>query len=419
MKSAPSLDAEVIVVGGGPAGAATAWALARSGIDVLVLDRAVFPRDKPCAEYLSPQASPILAAMGALEEIERSGAARLAGMLLRAPDGGTVSGEFATARGFSGSRDHGLSVRRLVLDEILLRSAARAGARVEQGVRVTDVTRDGSGRVTGVVALVAGAPKTLRARIVVGADGLRSVVGRRLGLVRARRWPRRIGLVTHYRGVRGMTRLGEIHSDRDGYFGLTDVGHGITNVGLVVPTRRAAEVAEGRTEFVEDWIAERPHLAERFAGAERVTEVRATGPFASTAKRAHTAGAVLVGDAADYFDPFTGEGIFVALRGGELLAPFVEEAIRHPGNESRAFAAYEAARRAEFRDRWKMEWVMGVAVAFPSLLNHAARVLSRRGDMVRTLFGVAGGFLPPREILAPRFLFTLFAAPPPSTTIRS
>jgi len=91
--------AEAIVVGGGPAGASTAWQLAREGRDVLLLDRARFPRDKPCAEYLSPEASRVLAAMGVLEEVERAGAVALRGMVVRAPDGGVIRGEFAAARG--------------------------------------------------------------------------------------------------------------------------------------------------------------------------------------------------------------------------------------------------------------------------------------------------------------------------------
>ncbi|HXQ77514.1 MAG TPA: FAD-dependent oxidoreductase, partial [Gemmatimonadaceae bacterium] len=135
------LDAEVIVVGGGPAGAATAWALAREGADVLVLDRATFPRDKVCAEYLSPQASRILSDMGVLEDVEASGPAHLAGMRLRAPNGLIVDGEFAANHGFRAFRDKGLAIRRTILDEIVLRGARNAGARVEEGVRVADVTR--------------------------------------------------------------------------------------------------------------------------------------------------------------------------------------------------------------------------------------------------------------------------------------
>ena len=107
----PDLDAEVIVVGGGPAGASTAHSLARAGIDVLVVDRAKFPRDKTCAEYLSPQASRILADMNVLDEIERTSPAHLAGMRVRAPNGEHAEGEFASNHGFRPFRDYGLAVR--------------------------------------------------------------------------------------------------------------------------------------------------------------------------------------------------------------------------------------------------------------------------------------------------------------------
>jgi len=217
------IDAEVIVVGGGPAGASTAWALAREGVDVLILDRAKFPRDKICAEYLSPQASRILSDMGVLDEIERSNPGHLAGMSVRAPNGFVANGEFAANHGFHAFRDKGLAIRRTILDDIVLRGARTAGARVEESVRVTDVTRDAAERVNGVVAMASdGAPRTLRARYVVGADGLRSVIGRRLGLVRTSRiWPQRIALVAHYRNVQGVTDMGEMHVDYDGYFGMS------------------------------------------------------------------------------------------------------------------------------------------------------------------------------------------------------
>ena len=92
------------MIGGGPAGAATAFFLARAGVDVLVVDRARFPRDKPCAEYLSPQASRILSEMAVLDAIERAGAARLSGMRVRAPNGTVIHGEFASSHGFRGFR---------------------------------------------------------------------------------------------------------------------------------------------------------------------------------------------------------------------------------------------------------------------------------------------------------------------------
>jgi len=409
-------DAQAIVVGGGPAGSSAAYFMARAGLDVMILDRAQFPRDKPCSEYMSPQASRILEEMGALSAVESSGAAQLTGMRVHAPNGATIHGEFLADHGYRGYRDRGLAVRRTVLDAILLERALDAGARVVEGVRVTDVLRDGSGRVTGVKTSSADAGN-LFADIVVGADGLRSVVGRRLGLIRSSRWPRRIALVTHYRNVRGLHRFGEMHVDRDGYLGLADVGNGLTNVAVVVPVSRAAEIATDRTEFFESWIAERPRIAELFTTAERVDPVRATGPFASAARRAWTPGAALVGDAADFFDPFTGEGIYTALRGGELLAGHVVQSMAHrrngaPSAGDAAIRAYDAARRAEFSGKWRVERLVGAAIAFPALINRAANVLSRRRDMADLLVGVVGDFVPAREVLSPRYLLRLLLPAP-------
>lgn len=411
---APDLDAEVIVVGGGPAGASTAHFLARAGVDVLVLDRAKFPRDKTCAEYLSPQASRILSDMSVLDEIERTGPAHLAGMRVRAPDGHFADGEFASTHGFRPFRDYGLAVRRTILDAIVLEGARAAGSRVEELVRVTDVTRDQAGRVSGVAVIGPdGKQRNLTSRFVVGADGLRSVVGKRLGLTHTSRFfPKRLALVAHYRNVRDVGALGEMHVDNKGYFGIVDVGGGLMNVAVVVPMSRAREIGEGRTEFFERWITSRPHLAERFVGAERVGELRATGPFATESRPAWASGAALVGDAADFFDPFTGEGMYAALRGGEMVAPFIVEALKGgPQHENRALAAYETARRNEFGGKWKLERIVGMAIAYPYFLNNAAKALSRRKEMADLLVGVAGDFIPTSVVLNPRFLFNLFISP--------
>ncbi len=403
-------DAQVIVVGGGPAGAATAFQLARAGVHVVILDRAHFPRDKPCSEYMSPQASRILDDMGVLERIERSGAAHLAGMRVRAPNGTTFHGRFVDVRGYRGYRDRGLALRRTILDGLLLERARAVGAVVREGVRVASLRRDSSGRVTGVDTIDAGGEvRALWASIVVGADGLRSIVARRLDLAATRPSQRRLAFVTHFAGIDGMGDSGEMHVERDGYLGLADVGGGMTNVAVVVPRSRARGAAGDPAGFVESWIKRLPHVAPRFAHAARVTPVLATGPFASAARRAWVPGAALVGDAADFFDPFTGEGIYAALRGAELLAPRIVDALdaTTPGDADAALRAYDRARIGEFRGKWAVEQIIGAAVTFPALMNVAARSLALRPSMAHTIVGVTGDFVPAREVLRPGFLLRL------------
>jgi flavin-dependent dehydrogenase len=413
----PSRNATVAIVGGGPSGSSLAFALAQRGVGVTILDRAHFPRPKPCAEYLSPQASRILAEMGVLEEVERTGAAQLAGMVIRAPSGTRVVGEFAgcSVKGF---RDRGLSVRREVLDKILLDAARDAGADVREGTHVVDLIRDETGRACGVRTA---SNDRITADLVVGADGLRSIVARRLGLSRSAWWPRRYALVTHFRGVTDIGECGEMHVERGGYVGIADVGGGLTTVALVVPRRAARAFASGREAYLDAWLAARPQLAARFAGAMRVSPVFATGPFASRARRAWSAGAALVGDAADFFDPFTGEGIYAALRGGELLAPYIMDALgaESLGAADRALAAYDARRRREFGGKWMVEWLIGAVVGSPRIMNRCARVLAARKDMADLLIGVTGDFVPARAVLNARYLASLFLLPMPLATRNS
>src|SRR5262249_42725768 len=279
---------------------------------------------------------------------------------------------------FRGFSDRGISVRREVLDAILVDRARAAGATVVEGLRVTDITRRGRDQSPVVQTLAQGRKGDINARFVIGADGLRSIVAKRLGLAKSLRWPRRLALVTHYAGVADIGEHGEMHVERDGYVGIADVGNGLTTVALVVPASRSREISGDRAAFLYRWLMSKPHLAPRFANADRATPVVATGPFASHARRAWSPGAALVGDAADFFDPFTGEGIYSALRGGEMLASAVRAALEASSEREvdESFASYDRARTREFRGKWIVERAIGAVVGAAPLINRAAKSLS-------------------------------------------
>jgi len=181
--------ADAVVVGAGPAGAATAILLAREGLSVALLDRARFPRDKICGEYLSPEGSRILDRLGVLARVEANGARPLRGMRILGPDGTQLVGDYPPDGARPGDRPRALAVRRRILDAALVERAGEVGISVREGMRVVDLLREGA-RITGVVAEPVGlerrtaAAERFSAPLVVAADGRTSVIAERLGLRR-------------------------------------------------------------------------------------------------------------------------------------------------------------------------------------------------------------------------------------------
>jgi len=391
---------DAVVVGAGPAGATTALLLARAGASVLLIDRARFPRDKACSEYLSPATTEILARLDrdVLAEVESAAHAKLYGMKVVAPSGAAMCGRF---RG--GPRPYSFALPRTMFDTMLLTAARRAGAHVCEATTVENLVW-GKGAVAGVVARSSNGQRvTHNARIVVGADGLRSVVARRLGLVRSSP-PRRVAFAAHVTDVAGIDGVGELHVSGRGYVGLGPVGGGVTTVALVLPL---ATVRKERRDLRSGFFTELekfPGLAGRFDPRRLARDVLVTGPFAQWSRTAAApgGGALLVGDAADFFDPFTGQGIYSAMRGAELAAACIIPALARGVGEPippAALRPYLLARRRAFFGKWLLERLIGIGVGWPALTNRVVRRLAGRPDLADLLVSATGNIVPARAVL--------------------
>lgn len=377
---------DVVVVGAGPAGSATAALLAGRGARVALVDRATFPRPKPCAEYLNPAAVALLERLGVLAAVRARGPAVVRGMRIVAPSGAEATGWFGPA--------HGLALPREILDTVLVEHAVARGAELLDHT-VADAL-DGSRHVT---LRTSQGISRVAADLVVAADGLHSRFARHV--VRHRHaTSTRIALVTHYARVPGMRELGEMHVTPYGYVGIAPVGGDLVNVSVVVDRDRESPERHAAAWF-DALITRVPDVAGRLAGGRRVDRVRGVGPFGRRAARAWGKRLLLVGDAAEFFDPFTGDGIWAALRGAELAA----NAAAAPDR----LAPYGAARRRAFTGKWIVERLVSAAVGRPKLFDHIARRLARRSGLIDALVGVCGHQLPARRVLHPAFVLRLLA----------
>jgi geranylgeranyl reductase family protein len=390
---------DVVVVGAGPAGTSAAIVLAERGFRVALVDKARFPRWKPCAEYANPEAMRLLERLGLLEHVREAGAVEFRGMRLVSPSGQRLDLDFTADAG-----RHALGVSRWVLDALAVERCRALGVEVLEGSPVRRVLV-ADGAVAGVRVKRRGMELDLLARVVIGADGHHSAIARLLGLERPMRWPRRIGLAAHLEGFPLADEMGEMHVTARGYCGLAPQENGRVNAAMVVDLTTFGARTGSVERYFDAALRAYPGLTERMQTTRRVTTVRGVGPLARRVARVSGAGFVLAGDAAGFFDPVTGEGIYDALRGGVLAAEAIAPALEQGDTSAQALATYDRARREAFAGKRQAAWLVQAFVRSPWLLDYAVTRLGDRPDASATLTGVLGDYRVAGSVLSPRFLW--------------
>jgi flavin-dependent dehydrogenase len=395
---------EVAVVGGGPAGAATAALLARSGRQVLLLERSPTWRWRASGVFASPAAVDALVRIG----LDRPTIDRLArpipAMRVEARDGTTVRLTYGDGDRLTSPA---VGFDRAALDAALLGLARSSGVDVRTGAAVRDIQLGGHQRLS--VRDGDGA-RVVEAAVVVGADGIRSTVARAAGVARTALLGQRVGLTFHVRDPRAQTP----HDARmivfdGGYCGLAPVTGGRLNVGIVLGDRRwiAALAADGAAAVVARVLAAVPRAADdavSWLDAERCDRIEGAAPLGHRVSRRSGPGWLLVGDAAGFLDPFTGEGIHRSLVSAELAARAI---VAHLGGRADALSTFDRAMTARFRTKDVVSLLVQAFLGRPPVFRYALRRMASRDRERETMGLVMGDLTPASRILDPRFLATL------------
>ena len=350
MSEAVTRDADVVVVGAGPAGSATAYHLARTGLDVALLEKTPFPREKVCGDGLTPRAVRSLVSMG-IDTAEEAGWLHNKGLRII---GGGMRLEIPWPE-LASYPSYGLVRPRTDFDDILARQAVKAGAVLHEETTVTGpVLDDRTGHITGVTTRGESGEVTYRAPVVVAADGNSSRLSLAMGLHKRDDRPMGVAVRTYYtsprhdddwleswlelwdRGNDGRERL------LPGYGWVFGVGDGTSNVGLGILNTSTAWGQVDYKDLLRRWLDQTPEEW-GFREENRTQPVRGAAlPMGFNRQPHYTRGLVLVGDSGGMVNPFNGEGIAYAMESGEIAAEVIAQALARPDapGRERALQSY-------------------------------------------------------------------------------
>lgn len=383
----------IVVVGGGLAGSATALNLARLGQDVLLLDRGEFPREKVCGEGLMPHGVRELDRLGLLPDILGTEPQRFVGIGYHV-DGIRAEGRFPASQ-------PGLGVRRSRIDRVLHHACAESPTiEVRTGVRVSDLTRGADGSVVHT------SDGPIRAKVVVGADGLGSLIRRKAGLKKEHRGPPRYGARVHMKlsDAGRLSRFVEVFLGDALEWYVTPTGAGEANIALLCEKPITRSFKGDLDGGLWRLIRAEPALRDWWDQAEPLTEARLCGPLRQEVRASATDGVVLVGDAAGFVDAITGEGMSLSLMEARLAAHTIADALAHDDPSARRLMRYHRQRvRASRSLVWFTRLILW-GLRRRRLARHVIGNLSRHPDAFSRLLDVNIGeralwAVPPRDVL--------------------
>lgn len=398
--------AQVIVVGAGPAGASAAFFLAQAGVDVLLVDQAVFPRDKPCGDGVTSSGLEVLAQMGLADWVTDNGFQEPKELLLMSPNGTVACKRPDPRKGLS----FGYVIPRLRLDAALVERAVAAGTRLQEGTRIAGMERLGRHRIR-LTGCAAQRSVTLETSLVIAADGGQSSFTRRLGLAPAP--PELIAVRGYMEGDTGDPELLEIHWEKStlpGYSWLFPMGGGRLNVGVGVCSKVVRRRRLDLRRQLQMFLMKNPRPRARLEHARFISPVEGH-PLRTDADRVTPLAdnVLIVGEAAGLVNPLTGEGIAPALECGEMAAVFARRALESGDFSATGLAAYGCAFHQRFDCIHRSARILRWLLSYPWIANRVVRRARHDHDFALLMGYIIIGLTSPATALKPSVVARILA----------
>ena len=370
-----SFDYDVIIAGGGPAGASAAIHLSMSGARVLLAEQKRFPRAKLCGEFISPECTVHFERLGVVEQMLAAGPTSLNETVFYSRGGNRVGVPSA----WFGAQGVALGLSRAEMDERLLRRAANCGVEVLENAHVNSVLIEDD-RVCGAKVRTSDRELSFRAPITIDATGRTRALARRLERAGNGSGPQRAPLVAfkaHLLNTRVEPGACEIYFYRGGYGGLSSIEGGLSNLCFIAAARDVRACDSDADRVMREVVCQNRRASQTLSSA------RVHSPWLAVSLEgfgrhsvAPARGLIAIGDAASFIDPFTGSGMLMALESGELAASVIAahlDGIRHATQLSELETQYRSAYQRRFDSRLRLCSIIRRAAFVPGLAELAIR----------------------------------------------
>jgi len=394
---------DAIIVGGGPAGSSAALYAKQYGLKTIVLEKAVFPRDKICGDALSGKCIRIMRELDLLKEIENLDGADINRITFGSPSYKQFDLDLKK------SNKKGYVIPRLIFDNYLFQKV-KSVSDTQENFIVKDLIYK-NGKINGIVGKNKdGYDERIEAPVVIGADGANSIVARKSGLYEMDMENTSIAIRCYYSGVKGLSDQIELHYIKEvnpGYFWLFPIGGGKANIGIGLSKNYAKKDNRTLQQILSQVIKSGP-FKKRFENATQLE--KPTGwnlPCGSIHRKNYGDGFMLIGDSAGIIDPFTGEGIGNAMVSGKYAMKVLSESKTKNNFTKESFSEYDQLLWDEIGKELKTSTRLQRIAKSSFLLNFVINRAARNEEVQNIIAGMLAHEIPKEELSNPLFYFKI------------